>query len=549
MGAPQSKKPDLETLVHDIGSSLYGYLGKGINLDPVIGDIDPPLKSQSLQQLLKFNFLLTGRAPSERDAARQNIELSTPETAGITDRDERPVGVRDFIALLPHRVQSLDSRVRPEVEVYTGEVRGRIDWSATIKHRASTGDVSGQAFACRVQQPSLDTPRNLVLLELLHGVRTVIKEFDEHAEESPPEWFAPWFSLDDVPQAIKDANTAPNTAERLAELREQETGFDEDPEYYELLRPNIEEALSRSGLSEFDLSSIHVSPRQLRQVRNDRSQLYREAAALLTHYRRLQTDDIAREFSEKELRSTLQSSMFQPRSNVETLFELYWIFDLLDHFETPERFNYTLADEDGGSIIAAWEADEFQYRLYNDWNGTDGDTEYMRIRIPTADDLASVDSAIWGIGDADSANHSNQVARRSQFILSNRYKYEEGVLGRDRNENFQTPDIVLLKLQANTEPPVIEEVFIGEVKHSTSHKTLGHGFQQLFRYGALAEIGADATIARASDTQFLAQTANPFESERVRLGYFVGHNSEIGDSQDSRLQIKGHPDATEHPFE
>jgi hypothetical protein len=107
----------------------------------------------------------------------------------------------------------------------------------------------------------------------------------------------------------------------------------------------------------------------------------------------------------------------------------------------------------------------------------------------------------------------------------------------------------LLKIDPQTNPATLEQLFIGEVKHSTSRTTVLNGVQQLLEYGAHAKLGPHLQVERDGDTEYIATTENFLNAPELEMGYFIGDANQIESRGPESLQIRGFGDSAKHPFE
>ncbi len=535
--ANRPKEPCREEVVEDIAEKLVSYIGSGISVDPPVRDFDPNIEIEGLKDLLQYHFLLSGEATSPETTKRSQVDINSEQTKGITDVNGTPVGVRDFVSLLPQRLQVLDVELQQQTETFTGEVPGRVDWNQTVKQRYSSGAAANQVFVCKVQRPSMLTTRNQVLFELLTSIKQVYNKFDNQSRKtSKLKWFAPWFHPSDVP----DDAESPDNSDELA-------GSDSlDPHIkYENLRPKVEQALSYRPFSRLDSDEISVSKIDLRQALFDRSALYREAAKLLKTYRDIVSDDL----NEEQIKRFLNSQLFAPSNDtqtVSTLYELYWIFKLLDHFENPSRRPFsTIDDED---LVAAWEQGNHRYLLLNDWDGSISGKQYLEFRIPGPEQMrkAKEQQSIEDLEWVDSVGPSDRLTTRFGVVHRHHRSLQSDIEDRDHDE--LTPDIVLLKLDKTTEPPSLEDAFVAEVKHSTNPETIHKGFKQLLEYGSFAKIGSDLSIERETETEYLAGIPTVLSASELQLGYFVGHADVLSEHSFEDIMFHGYDETPNHPF-
>jgi hypothetical protein len=519
--APQ--KPERDELINDISEYLVGYIGEGISIKPALSDFTPNTDINNLKELLEYYFLLTGEEVLSDNPPRSNLTIgNTPRT----DIHGNSIGVRDFVTLLASRARSLDIEVKTTTEIYRGEAPGRIDWNETIKHRYSSGDLTKQTFACQTQQPTIKSARNKILVELLTTIEDIYTRFDNQvAGDNPPQWFYPW---------LKEHDRTP-----LQELQKQATaigdvnlpdGTEELPD----LRSLVNTTLNQTRLSNLETKSIAISDTEIRQVRSERTSLYREAAELLSMYRRLMREDLDMDLA----KSILGSMLIQPPDGdqeLSTLYELYWILRILDTHNGAKRNLFSMSpDED---LIARWTENGATYLLFNDWDGTYNGQEYLHFNTPAAEDLSPHTEAFDEEQDSTDLSEREDLNLRIQNVLSNRYRLETSVL--DYSPDRKTPDIVLVKLLDSGDTPQIESVLVGEVKHSLDTSYLRDGLQQLLEYGAFVKIGEDAEFHTGADKPFLASDPSVIGSPGLELGYFVGLQDILKNAGPNGIHIVG----------
>lgn len=410
-----------ETLVGEIASSFSVYLGRGIQLDSILEDVDPTLNIENLDELLDIHFLLSGRQLSaEAEQRPPQLEVDVPVTLDI--------GVMDFMSLLRRRLRRLHTTTKRETHQFEGELRGRIDWQETIKARYRTGNPDSLTFACELTEETITTPENLVLWELLTTIRDAHSRAVDLLDESEVSWFDPW--LDDS-----------------------------------MLQNHLDAGLTDVYLSTLEDADVTVSDRMIRAVSEARSPLYREAAELLNWYRKLKRHDI----DPREAKSLLGRQLFYPDperedyDEVPTLFELYWVFKLLEAYDNPRLRLITGPT----NLVAAWREAGTQYELYHDWTG--GNTLTFTPPIFDREDLGEAE------GD-------DRYLRRLDHLLSTQTTSTEAVFDHRRptDPDQLRPDFVLLRRDVDTEE--LERIAIGEVKYTRKQSTAADGLEELLEY-------------------------------------------------------------------
>ena len=363
--------------------------------------------------------------------------------------------------------------------------------------------MEGQRYACQTRQRTVDTAKNRVLIELLSTFKQILNRFE--TELSPGDgsklgWFEQW----------EEGSTA---------------------------RRILQDELNNVYLSQLTVGESKVDSRELTAVLQARDPLYREAAVLLQNYKRLLNGNLR----EEEIKQLLKLELFVPpaeNGGTSALYELYWIFELLDQFDSAQYKQITL---DRGQLVANWEQDGSEYLMFNDWDGLHkwddgrGRVDYLNINW----DLEEIQSS-------SSEELPDSFIRRQQAALSNKHQLSESVF--DYNYGRKTPDIVLLKLDAEADDQQLEGIFIGEVKLSVDGSYLKKGLEQLLEYGAHAKLGSDLSWADGRFGNHIAENPDILSSTDFELGYFVGNSNVLSGSPPSGIQICGFGDTPKRPL-
>lgn len=488
--------PELAT---ETAPYLTSYIGKGASIDSIVRklDLDPVLHVENLQELLEYYFVLTGRPLASEVTTRSEADVSPDDTGGITTRGG-PTGVLDFVSLLPHRLRSLERATRQQTTLFEGEVRGQIDWSQTIKERSRTGSSQGQQYACRVRERTVHTKKNRVLVTLLYQIKEIVDRFRaKHDPSSDLEWFSIWTGSRDIGDTLS-------------------------------------QQLNNVNLSDLDVENIAVDARTLQDVTKAREPLYREAATLLANYRRLTGGGL----HDQEAKQLLLAEPFAPTEDDDSyLFELYWIFEILEELGATNIKHITSESD----LIALWEDDYSEYRMYNDWNGRDNngrdDEHFLEIRITDEE----VDLMEWqGEAYEEFAHRRHAIHKLQRRIGRSAFNFRYG--------NLKTPDIVILKLDHDTTPPTLERLFIGEVKYSVNNTTIKEGIVQLLEYAVHVKVGEDLQLPGDTDSPYVADRDAPLDSPVLDLGYFVGHADSVSGAAPDNLYVYGYGDTPDRPF-
>lgn len=411
-----------EKLVKEIASSFSVYLSRGIQLDPILQDIDPTLNIENLDELLDIHFLLSGKELSpETEQRPPQLNVDVPVTLDI--------GVMDFMSLLQRRLRRLHTTTERETRVFKGELRGQIDWQETIKTQYRAGNPEELMFACELTEETIQMPENMVLWELLTTIRDAhSRAVDLIEDKNKASWFDPWSGES-------------------------------------VLKNQLEKGLSDIHLSELEDTKIRITDRTIRTVSEARSPLYREAADLLGWYRQLKRHNI----DSSEAQALLGRRLFYPDperedyDEVPTLFELYWVFKLLEAYDNPRLRLITGATD----LIAAWRESESQYELYHDWTGSDT----LTFKPP-----------IFDREDLHDYSGDDRYLRRLDHLLNLQTRSTEAVFGRRRPSRPEElrPDFVLVRRDRKTE--TIDQIAIGEVKYTRNPSTAADGLEELLEY-------------------------------------------------------------------
>ncbi|MFC7070608.1 hypothetical protein ACFQL9_13220 [Halobaculum lipolyticum] len=510
------EKPEKEAIVEAVAEYLTGYLGDVTDIDSFARNLDPQTNIRGLDDIVRYHFLRTGEWDPQTRKTRYDFDIDPIDTADITGPHGNPIGILDFISLLPSRLRSLDPAVKQTVEITHGEVRGQIDWQETIKHRSRTGDTGTQTFACRVQERTTLSLRNRVLFALLGAIQSTYEQFGEEVVtgDTWPDWFEGWGP---------------------------------EGEY----RAELNRILQTPYFRDVKFDSITVTNREVAEVRSDRDQLYREAATLLAEYRRLGSDWI--DESDTRIRSLLSMDLFYPtEENREgsDVFELYWIFRLLDRMADGTRLESFTGDSKTvfrGELIAHWEDDESEYLLFNDWEGG----------YPYEEGIEKLFSINFSYFERDEYDNVPEMVEsyptRRGFVNHHERWIQEDAFGKDAGAGEKTPDIVLLKLDVNSDTPVLQKVFIGEVKHSIREQEIQEGITQILEYGAFAKVGEDMVMADDPERTYVTSSPDPLRSPELELGLFIGSDDLVESHEIPGIQIVGWEDNSDEeldaPFE
>ena len=429
-------KASSEDLLDAVANDFHTYLRRGVRFERVIGSAHANLDIDDVETLLRIHFVLT------------------------ESNENRSVGVVDFMRKLEDRVRQMKTTTAPQSQEYHGEVRGRIDWQGTVKSRARKGRLNEPVFVCSEPEEHYNIDENLVLKRLLTVIHEIVTEDLAYAVENPEgyEWLSAWTSSIDE-SSNWEGETAADMLKRVY-----------DRNVY-LQRITVDERA--------------VTDRILESVKRSRSTFYQEAAELLDRYQQLMRHELEAE----EAREILNHTVLAPEQT-ETLFELYWIFCLLDGFDAAQY--RVLADwRESPSTVACWEQGETRFVLSHDSTG-----ESLTFHEKLETQKIESDGYLFRL---------NEVLARWQSL-------SEELLGRGGSDSLWggRPDIVLERFKENVDGEwVIENVFIGEVKYTQNVDYAATGLRELLEYMAF--------VRHASESEdYIEDTEHVLESVNVR---------------------------------
>jgi hypothetical protein len=435
-------KTQPETLVEEIADDFNTYLNKGIRVGEIASGVDPNLNIDDLEKVLRVHFILT--------------------ESSVDDKGNEEIGVIDFVRDLRDEVRRIKTTVTKDTEFFENEVRGRIDWQKTIKQRYRSASPT-HGYACSQTRENYNIEENLVLKRLLAVIYETVFEDLKPALESPEEyeWFEPW----------------------VAPKEEDKEG----------LKNVVNEVfLDNIYLQRVDVADSEITDRMIESVKKSRSSLYRNAAELLDRYRRL----TARDIDTVEAAGILRNTFIRPNED-ERLFELYWVFKIL---REHEEARFKLIDEDYKGLVAQWEDDGYEYKMFHDSVGS-----------MTFSEDVSLDNA----PDEDgyfrrSVQVNEEFARLRSALFSE--GTEDGLWG-------GRPDILVERRDAEGE---LDEVFVGEVKYTRDTGYAAQGLRELLEYMAFVKDG-DKYVEPEKDDDL-------FPCEKVRGALFVDSANVVEDA-------------------
>jgi hypothetical protein len=232
--------------------------------------------------------------------------------------------VHDFITALPDRVRRIKTEHQRENIHTQGEVRGSINWSATLRTRSETGYADRSRFVCNTPYTEYDIAENRVLKRLLwHIHRTVTDEL----QNVKYDWRHDFWTDDQL------------------------ASFDR------LYKQNVHLNRIKDG------PTISVSGQDMTTARQSRLPLYTEAYDLYDTFQRLQADTL-----DPDITKLLADTLVVP-TDTPTLFELFCCFRLIRILNrtTP---GFSLKPIDGeSSALAHLKSDDTRIEIHHDSTG------------------------------------------------------------------------------------------------------------------------------------------------------------------------------------
>ncbi len=404
-----------ETLLDAIADDFHTYLRKGVQVDQVIGAAHSDLDIDDIETLLRIHFVLM-------DA----------------EDDGSSVGVVDFMRRLEARIRRMKTTTAPQSFEHRGEVRGRIDWQGTVKRRARAGQLDEPVFVCSQPEEHYNIDENLVLKRLLAVIYEIVTEDLAYARENPEgyEWLSAWTT----PLGEASGRNAESAAEMLERIYER----------------NV-------YLQRIDIDETDLTDRTVEDVKRSRSVFYQDAAVLLDRYRQL----MSHKLDSDKAREILNHTLIAPEKT-DVLFELYWIFRVLDAYDAVQ-YRVLTEQRENPSTIAMWEQDGSRFVLSHDATG-----ERLTFNESVQSEEVEPDGYLYRM---------NEVLSRWQSL-------SEEMLGRSGSDSLWggRPDIVLERFEESLSGEwVLEQVFVGEVKYTQNLDYVTTGLRELLEYMAFVK--------------------------------------------------------------
>lgn len=421
-------------LLDEIADEFNQFLKYG-DLSPFSKEIDPNLNIDNIEKLLRIHFVLTSK------------------------KDSTEIGVIDFIKQLPQRLRRIKTTVKQETEIFDGGVRGRINWNDTIKQRYNQDPNGKTLFVCDKREKNYNIPENIILKSLLQIVHKIVYSDLSVAFKNEYEWLKGWVKEKELKDVLN-----------------------------QLFFRNV-------YLKRIDLTNTIVTDRMISSASKSRIPLYREAAFLLSRYRKLMNYEL----DPREAKELLINTFIKPEK-IDVLFELYWAIKIIKQFKNAI---FQLI-EPGSNIVAKWESDGYRYVMYHNSTGIFGLKE-------------SIEDLNKKLGNRD-----NYLGRELKVLE----KIEQmAQIKPDKSLWGGRPDIILEKYGKADK---IMSVFIGEVKYTDDWNYAIQGLKELLEYMALIK----------KKGVYIENYANLFgKLKMVKGGLFLDKIKNLNIKSDEEIQI------------
>lgn len=371
-------------------------------------------EEELLEEISGFlhGYLKSGKVRINSFLSKMNVNISNLEQL-LTIRFLLKEDTVEFAKALPVLLKRFKTTTVLQSETNLGEVKGQIDWIETTKERLAQNYKDKTIFSTNESIRSYNIPENLVLKELLGLLYAVLYKDTYIKGFENKEWFSEWQEL----------------------------------------KGNIGHAYKKNiYLKRVDY--VRVSDRIIVKTLNHRNELYRNAAKLLLVYRKLMKGQFSKDDIEKVLRET-----FIAPDNVDVLFELYWIVQLIK--QNTEISQLHLMDGTQ-NIVASWEKEFHSYQLYHDSSGSNN----IQFRV--------------GANEVSESNNSYLKRKYQSFTSSNILAHELFGLNKSNILWRGRPDFLLEIYDKKTGELV--KLIIGEVKNTSGVEYAITGLKELLDY-------------------------------------------------------------------
>lgn len=346
----------------------------------------------------------------------------------LTEDRDGEKGVINFVKELPRHLRRIKTSVQQRPDIFEDEIKGKINWQKTYIERNKKNAKSKNLFVCDRIDRDYDISENFVLKKIISVIHSIVYYDLKPAIDNNYFWIKDWSEDKLLKHTLK------NVFFKNIYLRR--------------IKP---------------VEYILLSDREINKVMSSRKKVYRDSAKLLARYNKLMNYDLHLEEAKELLRNT-----FIHPEKTEVLFELYWVFKIIQAFQkNSQNVRFNIIDGTN-NIVAEWEDKKCKYRIYHNSVGRFRFWESLREASVPEDDGFFVRESI-------ALKKWEQLS--ALFFDLNKLDSLWG--GR--------PDIILEISDIHTDR--ISKVLIGEVKYTDNINYAAEGLRELLEYVSLIKIG------------------------------------------------------------
>jgi len=453
-----------EKLLKEIGPIFSQYVMDGkVNTAPFSKEID--LNIDDLDTVLKVHFLL----PLKEDG----------------EGKER-LDVLDFMDNLKERIREIKTTIRKEKERFQGgEIRGKIDFSGTLKERLTNNMYDETVFICNLIDKNYNTDENQVLKAFLLTLQSILKsdKIKKILENEKNEY------IYDVWKRKRNINGVKTTYVNILDR---------------ILENNI--YLRKIGV---DKEDILKDERKIHRVAKSRNNLYSEAAKLLIRYKRI---IINRDVGEEEARELLRNTFIKPE-RIDVLFELYWALSIVKEYKKQTDAELKpIGDISGDNILAEWEKEGSNFEIYY---RSSGGLDFS-FKEDHEDIIKKLGKSSLEVNDR---HITESFIGRELKIMGHFNEMGDQIKLWFGNE----PDIILKETKKGNNEEV-KKIFIGEVKNTENKDYAKQGLKELLEYISLVGMKGE----------YFEKRENLFKDlKKVNGALFLRKNTQVGKITDT----------------
>jgi len=291
-------------------------------------------------------------------------------------------GVQTFIEKFPDRLRRIHTETARNRCRTRGEIDGRINWSETIAARHAENPHDQSLFVVENRAQTYETAENIVLKRLLLDLKSIIDTATTRFDKATGWIESRWELSDDSIEQFKRIITQNVHINRIRDPKEHEP-----------------------------------TERMVTRAADSRSDLYRDAAALMRRYQELQTGD--RDAFEDLIRETAITP-----SDDDRLFELYILFETIKSLETAASGAELRPVEPNRKHVAHVQGDH-EYYVYYDQSAGDRDFAFKAVPDSKPEDeytrtewVVKTAPAVWNAYFSDRPEQRHHTKRPDVFVIA-----------------------------------------------------------------------------------------------------------------------------------